>query len=255
MTVKRNLPDFSMLASVGKIKGVTPLFKFGRNTDIDTGTAPEDIISGGGTKLFPTTDSTLSIVSTSANDTTAGTGINTIRIEGLDINFELISEDVVLNGLTPVITTGSYCRVHRMYGTLSGSLQAAGGVITVTHSAGIITEIEVGNGQSQDCTYTVPSGYIFLIERLLASLERTASGAGSELHFEIKSFGSNTWRAQATLSIAAAGTSFMERSTDMWFPVQEKTDIRVRAIQVATNNTSIAASFEGFLINLAEFTW
>jgi hypothetical protein len=255
MSIKRMLPEFKMLASSGKILGVSPLFKFGKNPDIDTGSVPEDIISLGGEKLFPTAASTISIVSDDAQDGVAGTGLQTVKLYGLDSDYNEINEEVTMTGLTPVVTTSSFLRVYRMYGTLAGSDQRAAGNIIATHDEGNISEILLGNGQSQDATYTVPAGHILLVDRLIASLERSSSGAAAELHFEIKSFGSNTWREQADVSLAASGSSFVQRDTDLWFPVPEKTDIRVHCSFVATNNTRLTASFDGFLIDLDTFAW
>ena len=55
----------------GQIDGHTYINKFGENHDVDTGTVPEDIWSGGGIYTPPTTDRTHQIVSTSTAD--AGT--------------------------------------------------------------------------------------------------------------------------------------------------------------------------------------
>jgi len=251
----RQFPDFMMRVSAGKVQGASLLFKFGRNEDIDTTTTPEDVHSLGGVKLFPVAASTLSIVSTSAQDGVAGTGIQQLVVEGLDSSYNLISETIITNGLTPVITVNTYLRVYRMQGILSGTSKDAIGNIIATHSEGAISEIEATRGQSADCTYTVPAGHTLLVDRLTASLERTASGAGAELHFEIKIFGTNTWTEKADISVAASGTSYLVRDSDLWFPVQEKTDIRIHIQSVSTNNTAVSASFDAILINNGIFAW
>ena len=255
MSVKRHMPDFKMIASMGLIHGCSPLFKFGKNQDIDTGTTPEDVISIGGDKLFPDAASTISFVSTSASDTDGGIGINTVILEGLDVNYEVISETITLNGITPVVSSLSYLRANRLTGTLSGSSQKAVGIITGTHDEGDIVQIPIGDGQSSDCTYTVPAGHVLMIDRFTASLERSGSGAGAEIHFEIKPFGTNTWQEKADASLAASGTSYIQRDTELWFAIPEKADVRIHVSQVATNNTFIAASFDGLLINLEIFAW
>ena len=249
------MPDFKMIASMGLIHGCSPLFKFGKNQDIDTGTVPEDIISIGGEKLFPTAASTISFVSTSASDTDGGVGINTLILEGLDENYDIISETITLNGITPIVSSLSYLRANRLTGTLSGTSQKAVGAITGTHDEGAIVQIPIGDGQSSDCTYTVPRDHVLLIDRFTASLERSGSGAAAELHFEVKPFGTNTWQEKADVSLAASGTSYIQRDSDLWFLISEKSDVRIHASQVATNNTFIAASFDGLLINLEIFAW
>ena len=110
MSYKRNLPDYAMLSALGYIRGVTSFRKFGRNNDIDTSTVPEEIWNGGGLRYYPSTAAALNVVSTNANDTAAGTGARTVRVTGLDANWNEISEIVTLNGLTPVQTVNSYLR-------------------------------------------------------------------------------------------------------------------------------------------------
>jgi len=255
MSFKRMLPEFKMLASAGKIIGVSPVFKFGKNNDIDTSSVPEDILSLGGEKLFPNAASTLSIVSDDANDTDGGTGINIIKIYGLNSEYEIIEEELTMNGITPAVTSNTFLRVTRMYGTLAGTSTRAAGNIIATHNEGNIAEILAGDGQSADATYTVPKDHLFMVDRLTASLERSSTGAAAEIHFEIKSFGSNVWREQADISLSAQGSSFVQRDTELWFPIPEKTDVRVHVTYVATNNARISGAFDGLLIDLTKFAW
>lgn len=255
MSNKRFLPEFKMLVSTGKVYGASTVFKFGKNQDVDTGTTPEDVISWSGLKLFPNAASTISVVSTATTDTTGGTGINTLRLYGLDADYNPVEEEVTMNGTTPVVTTNSFLRITRMYGTLAGSTQRADGTISATHSEGLISEIEIGDGQSGDCTYTVPAGHQLLVDRLTASLERSATGAAAEIHFEVKFYGENVWREQADVSLSAQGSSFVQRDTDLWFVIPEKTDVRVHISAVATNNTQITASFDAILVNTTRFAW
>jgi hypothetical protein len=255
MSNDRHYPDFLFLASAGLIKGVSPLFKFGENPDIDTASVPEDINSLGGIKLFPTAASTISLVSDSAQDAVSGTGLSSVNVIGLDANYDALEEVVTMTGATPVVTTGEFLRVNALEGLLAGSDQRATGNIIATHSEGNIGEILLNHGHSLDVSYTVPAGHKLMIDRLKASLERTAAGAGAEIHFEIKVFGTNTWKEVATVSISAAGSSFVERDTDLWLPIAAKTDVRMHVSQVATNNTAISAAYDGLLVNLDEFAW
>jgi len=253
VSADRHQASFEMLASAGLIKGIDVLFKFGLNSNIDTGTTPQDIISLGGSKLFPISASTISLVSDSAQDSPSGTGLREILVNGLDSNFALISETIETDGLAPVVTNKEFFRVCRLSGTLGGSSQQAVGNIVATHSEGAISQILANYGESLDACYTVPRGHILLIDRLKASIERTQSGAGAEIHFEIKTNGQNVWQEKSTLSVSASGSSFVERDTSLWFPVPEETDLRIRVETVETNNTSISAAFDGLLINLSEY--
>jgi len=256
MSNKRMLPDFKMLASLGKIIGVSSIFKFGRNRDIDTKTTPEDVTSSGGLKLFPNGTSTLRVVSTSKYDKDGGKGLNSVKIYGLDSDYNIISESITMNGTNTVISANSYLRVYRMYGTLAGSLQRAAGTISATHMEGIISTVEAESGQSQDATFTVPSGHLLVVDKIRASIERGNSGAGAQVSFEIKTFGTNVWREQADISLSSTGSSHVEvDSGGVWLSIPEKTDVRIHVSFVQTNNSRITAAFDGLLIDLALIAW
>ena len=59
--------------------------------------------SGNAVWIMPDTATTLSVVSTSAEDGVAGDGIITLLLQGLDQNFEPITDEITMNGTTPVL--------------------------------------------------------------------------------------------------------------------------------------------------------
>lgn len=245
-----NNTPFDLLVGTGEVPGISYVFKFGENPDIDTSTDPEDVHSLGGDKLFPTAASTIDIVSTSANDTNGGTGVNTLIIRGLDANYDILEEEITLNGLTTVTSTNSFLRVDRMYATLSGSLQEADGTITATHSEGDIASIVAGESQSLIAAFTVPAGYFFCIKTWFVGIIKKTSAAQCQVNFEVNTFGSNSWRVQQVLPLVAEGTSAVFRNVNaMSFSLPEKTDIRIRVQDVSVNDTGVVSSFDGFLIN------
>ena len=111
-----------------------------------------------------TTATTLSVVSTSVNDTSAGTGIRTISIMGLDQNYNEISEVLTLNGLTPVITVNSYLRINNVVNLSHGSLLSADGDITGTAGSIEWFHISAGNTNARLGRYTVPAGFTLVLD-------------------------------------------------------------------------------------------
>lgn len=87
----------------------------------------------------PTSASTLSLVSSSASDTTA-----VVKIEGLNASGVLVGEEVTLNGTTPVVTTNTYSRI--LSRANNGYLV---GILTITSNAGVVTNAVVGPRQRQ----------------------------------------------------------------------------------------------------------
>jgi hypothetical protein len=83
------------------------------------------------------TNAQRSIVSTSANDTSAGTGARTITINYLDTSFVLHAETVTLNGTTPVNTVGTnIAYIESLVVATVGSGQVNAGTINLLTATG-----------------------------------------------------------------------------------------------------------------------
>lgn len=145
-------------------------YQFGRNSAV--GTSNEDIWSVGGTRTWLTAAETLDVVSTDANDTSAGTEARTIIIEGLDGSFNEISETVSLNGLTPVTTTNSFIRVNKAYVDDVGTYGADNkGRIDIdgTTSSTPMANIETARGFTEQTHFTVPAGKTLYINSIFVT--------------------------------------------------------------------------------------
>ena len=112
--------DYTLEVGRGNVSGVTCVQKFGTApSGIQTTTT--DIWSRADATptqqiwLAPTAARVHSIVSSSAQDASGGTGALSIIIYGLqDWNSAESSETVTLTGTTPVNTVNSYVIIHRM---------------------------------------------------------------------------------------------------------------------------------------------
>lgn len=119
-----------------------------------------------GTYVFPTVAQRMAVVSTSASDTLAGTGMQKLMIHYLDANYAPQIEIVTLNGLTPVNTTATnILRINSVHATQVGSSGAGVGAISVTNTGGTVTYgfISAGTNTARQAIYTVPAnvtGYI-----------------------------------------------------------------------------------------------
>ena len=245
MTAIHNRQTYLFLASAGLLQpDVKVLHKFGANRDVDSVSVPEDINTLGGDVLFPDAASTISIVSASVNDTDGGTGINKVVISGLDSDFNEISEEVTLQGQTPVVTDAEFLRVNRMAGILAGSGKSAAGSIVGTHDEGDIIQILAGEGQSFMAAWTVPAGFRFLISSVFVSVERKGD-AVVDIHLERKIMGQNVWRALGSYSVSSNGTSSLLREYDIPLYVGEKTDLRLRVVALNANDVTVTGQFDG----------
>lgn len=173
--------DYGEEASKGNVPNVTVINKFGRNTEIGATFEP---ICLSGFYRTPTSNTALEVVSTSANDTSTGSGARSIYYEGLkevDGNLVVTSNTVDLNGLTAVALPDTLIRLYRWYVYSSGTYatQTAGshqGTLTIQETGGgdvwsTIALNGFARAQSQIGAYTVPTGYTAYIKRISYSVE------------------------------------------------------------------------------------
>lgn len=108
--------------------------KFGRNTNVTLNT-PTDIwdLTTQAIWLAPTGSRRHAVVSDNPGDTAEGTGAKAIRVFGLrDWTGKETSEDIIMDGTTPVNTNRTYVILHRMEVKLWGSSGPNIGTITAT---------------------------------------------------------------------------------------------------------------------------
>lgn len=138
--------------------------------------AEADVWVSAGNLVWPVAASTLEVLSSSANDTAAGTGARTVIITGLDINYNVISETIILNGLAAVVTVNSYFRLNRAYVATSGTINGNNiGTLTIQISGGgnIQGQIAPGFGRLAKSHFTVPNGKKFLFRSVTMCSEST----------------------------------------------------------------------------------
>jgi len=163
----------------GGVSGRYIINKYGRNTDVD---AAEDVWNGGGLYTgFPLgAATTFTTVSTSANDTAAGTGTRTWRwyylddnLNAFDANGEFLYFDVTLAGLTPVASTVTGKRIWRGHALTDGSGGVNAGAISVYATgtpATIFAVSPIGKNQTALSNFTIPTGYTGWILRYSADM-------------------------------------------------------------------------------------
>lgn len=249
--------DFELLVARGKVPGHSLVHKFGRNPDIDTGTTPENIWAAGGLITWPTAAATLSVVSDSTNDdgSPAGSGAQIITIEGLDSNFDEVSESLGLNGTVAVTSVQSYIRVNRAYVSRTGTYTGNNvGNITGTHSGNSIFYIEAGKGQTQIGHYTVPNGKTAYVTTFDQSIDSSKT-ANVETFIRTNADDVTAqYNGVKRLVGEFDGLSGADEFTYRYprgFP--QKTDLIVECDSVSANNTQISVAWTMVIVDEVDF--
>jgi len=199
------------------------------------GTTPIAVWENATAYTFPSSAVTMTVTGT--NSDTAQIAIN-----GLDANYNPISETVILNGSTGVTTTNQYFRINSI-NVVSGTPAAT---VTVTNGGTTYAKILSGAGRSQMSIYTVPAGCTFLLNRIGVFSNDLSSGTIQNL------FQSKTTLNNVTFSIAQV--PFIDTVTvNRQYPLayQATSDIQ---FQCSTNSgtSAFAVYVEGVLVtNLA----
>lgn len=246
---KRIYDHTDLAISRGHTLGYRTLYKFGYNPDVNGD--EETVWEQGGN--YPWLDSavTMFVSSTSVNDTSGGSGANTILIQGLDENYVEIEETVTLNGQTQVTTQLSYLRIYRAFVTLAGSSGTSGGIIYVGSSGAtggvpngtVYANLSIGN-QTQIAAYTVPAGHTLYLDEINITAALSLANKRVNASFHTRDFGSNVFR---TRFINVLQSSQLKQLFKYPQEFAEKTDVEVR-VSTNTSNNPIAASFQGVLI-------
>lgn len=141
--------------------GYQPIQKFGRNPDLDTLDGEVLIWHSGTTYPYQTSAQTIEALSASADDAAAGTGAQKVKISGLDENWDVIHEEVTLDGVTPVTTTQTFLRVYRAAVTDVGSGNINAGDITIRVSPGgsTLASLPAGEGSTFLSLLPIPRGH------------------------------------------------------------------------------------------------
>lgn len=174
------------------------------------------------------------------SDNAADTNVS-VLIVGLDANYDIITETVVLNnGATGVLTTKLFFRINNLATTGSvnaiGTIRAGSSDKTITLAA-----IVDGAGRSQMTVYTVPRGYTFYLAQVNVYTNQNGQQFSQYRSFTRNPAGLTTKILQFPLTTDYNSVKIVPR------PYAEKTDIQWQCQSSATSQ--IGGQIEGYLID------
>lgn len=165
----------------------------GVRSSVSTATNGDDIWAGTATTIpIPASAGVqMTIVSTSANDAGAGTGLQIVELHYIDASGNPQAEDLTMNGVTPVNTIATNIRfVNDLHADTVGTGGGSAGTITLYLTgapATIYTIINVGHFRHSNTARMVPLGKTLLIESFAVSGGAAAGGKSAQINLRATS--------------------------------------------------------------------
>jgi len=223
---------YYLQVSRGLIDGHKRVFKFGYNGEIQN--VEETIWDVGGLYAYPS-----SAVSMTATSSAGASDENVeVTIQGLDTNYDELSETATLNASGTATTTGSFLRVYRAF---VSSSSASTGNISITNSSTTYAYISIADQQTLMALWTVPAGYtayLFQIDTTAFTIQNNKVATIRMLTREVN----GVFRTQNKFDLFA-GSYHQEITCPQ--PIPEKTDIEFRAIADSSNaDLRVSSAFD-----------
>lgn len=208
------------------------IFKFGFNPDVNG--SEETIWDVGGIYAYPSSAVTMTVTSAAGVPATDN-GVKVV-VQGLDGDYNEVSQEVTLAGSGTATTTQTFLRVNRAY--VSGS-QAPTGNLNITNGGTTYARITLGENQTLMALWTVPAGYTGFLDHVNIATGTTNANQYVTAQIVQRQLG-GVFRVMMKQTLGSGGVAdFIIRYP---ISVPEKTDLEVRAISSGSNNL-ISANF------------
>ncbi len=206
-----------------------------------------DIWSVNGSRTLLTQASTISVVSSSIQDVDGGSGASAISIYGLNENYDEISEIVMLNGTTPVVSTQAFLRINLVFAV--DKINVGRIVGTATTGGSTQLAIEIGIGSDESVHLTVPRGKTAVIPSLAASVFRSSGSGRRTATFKIKGSIPGFVAYNVFLFDASNdGSGFIQLNFDVPYLLPEYSDFIVTAT-AETNATKASCVYSAVIVD------
>lgn len=189
---------------------------------------------------FPSSASLMTLYSTSVLDTS-----QSVLVEGLDANYEEISEVVILNGQTGRESTRQYFRINTMTvltDSPQGDIAFGTGVALLGVPTNTYGFIKAGDNITNSAVYTVPAGYTL---RLASG--SISAGAATGSHNVLAKFRTRINGVSYLTSQITIANNYQFFPYNPSIDVPEKSDI-YNNVSTTGGSSSVSATFNGWLV-------
>ena len=224
--------------------GRSHINKFGFNDQVpDTF---EVIAIGSSNFSYPTNAGVATVVSDDTNDDDGDVGARTVSIQGLDGDYNEVTETVTLDGTNSVTTDASFLRIFRMRVETAGSSEGAEGIITASVGGNELARINPNfDNQTLQAAYTVPAGKTAYLLRMQSTSTKDNKAAMVGL-FTRSNAPDSVFTVKQLVEV-------YRNNVVVDFPIplriDEKTDIEIRGKNLNAGNVSIGGTFDLILID------
>lgn len=186
-----------------------------------------------------TANSTLDIISSSAGDAAAGTGVRTVKVTYIDNSNNLVeSAGITLNGVTLVtsVLTGVN-QVLWMEAATIGSGNVAAGNIRLRINGGTVEveQITAGGNKSRSAVFMVPTGYTGYVINWQVSAVNNDQDV--RLRGEVNSLDRSLATAYHYMSEKYAASNTAITGTDLWLKVPATARVKASTLSAGTGPT------------------
>lgn len=250
LSYRTPIADLGLSIPMGVYEGISSINKFGRNAAVASG-GTEEVWDGSAAYTFPA-GALITKINTSAD--VAGMRGETVEVQGLDANWELVTQTADLDGTnsTTLVVLGTPLRrVFRM--KFLSSVVGTSSITAVNDGDTVVyASIEPGNNQTLMAIYTVPAGKTAYMENFYATYN---PGVGSPSALNILLWATDNANGYArqvkhAKGLTLAGSSTFERKFRPYKKFTEKTDIFIEATTVGAA-ADVSAGFDLILADNA----
>jgi hypothetical protein len=239
----------------GNVVGYSTVHKFGRGANIDTADGFVVLWDGAeyNNALKTYTYSTTADIDRISSDNNSDTV--ELEIQGLDTNWNQVTQTKTLTGQTPVALDTSLVRVFRIKNI--GSADIIGNVfcfVNVTTTLGVpdtITNIRAmiknGNNQTLMALYSIPAGKTGYIISWYGALSSAKASSFNNLEMMARPF-NGVFQLKHTSTLTSTGSSHVQHTFFVPQAFPEKTDF-VMLSDSSVNDNAVSAGFDLILID------
>jgi len=249
-TIVKTVPHW-LQVNRGLVSGITFINKFGKNAAASAG---DTIEISQNAFVQPATAEIVNIKSTSTSDdgNPEGVGAFTVEVSGIDINYDIVTETVTLNGTTNVPTVARFWHINTARVATGSTYAGAIGTITfISAAAGTPTmaTIAIGSNRTQLSNYMIPrnhSGYFNLPQITFVNVNNNAQ---SQVSLYERVFGGVDEVRHDWVLQAGATSDFQPKSFGAGLKFKEKSIIYFKIISVGTGTNIISVDYDIWLVN------